>query len=159
MRTTMHWIVGLLVLAIGGAITWLMVALTSSPLFVTGTTPATIWGGDIGSKPIAVGAGLLLAAAAWCTGKLRFYLILVWLLFLASATHRLVERSDGEIRDQWFTITVQRLEALPGYEPSRNRCDVGRWLARCADGSGGILYTGGLVPFAQLYPGRWTEQP
>lgn len=153
---TRHRLSGLAILAAGGLLTWVIVGISFDPLFVTGgTAPAIISGAGLG-KPAALGvAVVLLAAAAWLSGKARFVLLLLWLVFLASATHRLVEFADGSVTDVWLALPVQRLAAVPP-EAEERRCQIGKWLARCYDGSGHALISPSPLPLVPLYPGLWT---
>lgn len=147
----------LALLVTGGALTWLVVAFSFDPLFITGSTaPVMIWGPDV-SKEVVVAGFALLFAAAWRSGRTRLILIVVWFLFLATATHRLVEFSDGRVRDVWLAMTVQRLELNSEHLGEGTRCRVDDWFARCTDTVGNILHSASALPFVPLYPGRWTE--
>ena len=149
-----YWLGRIFVMAVGLSLTALPVAVSFNPFFLAGSGWPTIWGPAIGKPAVAIGAMLLIGAAAWTAGRVRVALLLLWLVFLACTTHRLVERSGGLVDDVWFGFAVQRLEEDRG-EPVASRCRVGTWVAQCVDASGRTLTSVTPLPFVQLSPGLW----
>ncbi len=151
----MFWLARILIFAVGLALTALFCTATFDVFFVVGSTePSTIWGPAVSKPAVAIGAMLLIGAAAWNAGRVRVALLLLWLVFLACTTHRLVERSGGLVDDVWFGFAVHRLEEDRG-EPVASRCRVGTWVAQCVDASGRTLTSVTPLPFVQLSPGLW----
>ena len=148
----------LLLLGVGAGLSWLAIAISFEPLFVVGgSEPAAIWGPSLGRGAVAGVAGVLLLLAAVARGRGRAALLLLWLIFLATATHRIVEFGDGRVRDIWLGVTVRSLPADATGEPAAPRCLVTTWLARCAAPGGPSLVSPTPLPFAPLLPGRWEQ--
>ncbi|MEG3088853.1 hypothetical protein [Sphingomonas sp. PB4P5] len=140
---------------VGGILSWFVIGISFEPVLIAGgSAPGTIWGAGVDKTPVLLGAGLLLVAAGVLRGRFRIVLLLGWLLFLADATHRLIERSDGQVDDIWLAVPIQTLPAATG-EFTQPRCRISRWQVRCGDGAGQTLTSPTLIPFVSLLPGRW----
>jgi hypothetical protein len=145
----------LAILVIGVALSWLAVAAGFDPLVVAGgSQPAAIWGPALGFGATMAVAVLLVGIGAWARGGRRLAVLALWAVFLAAATHRIVERSDGVVIDRWLGVAVQTLADDPDRERDTGRCTVGRWLARCRVDRTGFASVS-LLPMAPLSPGQW----
>ncbi|MET0270448.1 MAG: hypothetical protein ABW173_08475 [Sphingomonas sp.] len=141
----------------GAAITGFVLAIAFDPFFVAGgSAPAIIWGPALGPVAVALGAGALLLVALWRQGHARWTALALWLIFLAAATHRLVEHGDGAVEDLWLGVALRALPADGADETPR--CRVGAWRARCIDGAGRTLTSFAPIPFVPLHPGRWADR-
>jgi hypothetical protein len=139
-----------LILPGGLSLTSVVITLSFEPLFVVGGSgPATVWGPAVGKPPIAVGAVLLLGITACTAGRVRIAAVLLWLLFVAATTHRLVERIDGRIDDVWLGVAMQTLPRAPSDRSEESRCRVGRWVARCGAASDDALTSVSPLPFVR----------
>lgn len=156
-KSARQWLIPGGIFIVGAAVTWLIIAVSFDSFVVVGdSTPATIWGPALGRTVIWMGAAVLLGCAAFAQGRTIAVGLLLWLLFLTAATHRLVERSDGRVQDEWLGITLQELDGDPASETLQHRCRVTRWSAICVDvATGHKLVTLSPLPMAALIPGKW----
>lgn len=140
----------------GGAVTWLLTATAFDPLFIAGGSgPAMIWGPASSRSATVMIAVLVLVVAAIARRRWAVAAMVAWTTFLTFSTHRIVERSDGAAIDWWLGVAVRSLPADVEEEPSRPRCIVGRWRARCADEAGKGFVVLSALPMTALLPGAW----
>lgn len=153
------WPIKVGVLVIVGGLSWLLTAFTFDPFMVVGSTePAQIWGPPLGRAGTLAGAALLVPFVALAPRRWTVPSLAVWAVFLAIATHRIVERTDGVASDQWFGMTIQRTSrGNPAVEPSGPRCAVTRWRARYTDGAGRGFTSVSALPMTPLLPGAWNH--
>jgi hypothetical protein len=153
-----HRILGMVIVVVGALLGWLAIRISFDPLIVVGSTaPATILGPAVGQGWVGLSALLLLALAGWMGRNWRVGLLLSWLLLLAIATHRVVERADGRVADVWLGVTVQSLAGLGGEDAVR-RCRAEGWLVRCTLANGRRLITLAPFSFEPLSPGEWDRE-
>lgn len=145
----------LAIIVTGVTLSWLAVAAGFDPLVVAGgSQPAAIWGPVLGFGATMAVAVMLVGMGAWARGAWRLAFLALWAVFLAAATHRIVERSDGIVMDRWLGVAVRTLSDDPDRERDTGRCMVGRWLARCRVDRAEFTSVSPL-PMAPLSPGRW----
>lgn len=154
-----YWFTALSIIIIGGAISWIVIGFSFSSFFISGgSQPSDIWGPAIGRSTTLAGTALLLLAAAFARRRWAVVSLAAWAAFLTFSTHRVVDRSDGAAFDQWLGVTMRTLPADLTVEPTRPRCTVATWTARCIDESGRGFTTVSPLPMAPLSPGRWDDR-
>lgn len=121
------------------------------------TMPSFVYGPAIDIYTVCILSGAILIGVVRSFGRLRLALLLVWLIWLAVSTHRLVEYANGRVDDFWLSWKVQTIPAN-GADSDGASCRIGTWAAHCYGKAAERLVTFTPIPFSPLYPGLWAGQ-
>ncbi len=109
---------------------------TSQTFFLAGSTPATIWGPDIGPLAVKLLVAATVLAVALVRGRVRAGVLLVWLVTLAVLTHRVVDVGPDGMQDVWFGVTVHNHPAWRETDPEPRPCSTGPLAMLCTTRAG-----------------------